>query len=224
MRTYGTGTAGGDGPDREQLERSRRRFSRPENEVPRVLPVSAVLGRTDDAVVALVGVAAYTTGLSLDAVVRLRVRPPGMRGGALHELTGGWGAYGAERATGLLLGLEYADGRTASTLGGPRQWPPGELGDDEPTILQQGGGGSELSVDESWWLSPLPPDGPLAVVCAFEAVGIAETRTELSAAWTSEGSAAQVLWPWQPEDASPPPEPDPPTSGWFAQRLRRGGD
>ena len=221
MRTYGTGTAGGDGPDREQLERSRRRFSRPENEVPRVLPVSAVLGRTDDAVVALVGVAAYTTGLSLDAVVRLRVRPPGMRGGALHELTGGWGAYGAERATGLLLGLEYADGRTASTLGGPRQWPPGELGDDEPTILQQGGGGSELSVDESWWLSPLPPDGPLRIVVRCDVLGLDETVTELDGTAIRAAAAGVVtLWPWVSPQAVQPPEPpalDLPAGSWFAR-------
>jgi len=61
-------------------------LSRLENEVPRVLPLAAVLGRTDDAVVAFIGVASYSTGLSLETVVRLRVRPRGMRHGALHEL------------------------------------------------------------------------------------------------------------------------------------------
>lgn len=97
MRSVSYGSASGDEPDQEQIERFRRRLSRLENEVPRVLPLAAVLGRTDDAVVAFIGVASYSTGLSLETVVRLRVRPRGMRHGALHELISGWGP-GADRA------------------------------------------------------------------------------------------------------------------------------
>jgi len=220
MRSVSYGSASGDEPDQEQIERFRRRLSRPENEVPRVLPVAAVLGRTDDAVVALIGVASYSTGLSLETVVRLRVRPRGMRHGALHELIGGWGP-GADRAVGLLLGLEYADGRTASTLGWHDGLNSGIVDDEWPRLSPQGSGGSEFGVDQSWWLSPLPPDGPLAVVCAFEAVGIVETRTELSQDWTTAGQQAQVLWPWQPQDTSPTPEPERPTTGWFASRQSR---
>lgn len=215
------GTVGGEESDREAFELLRRRRSQPANEVPRVLPVSAVLGRTEDAVVALLGITAYTSGMSLDIMVRLRMRPPGLRHGALHDLIGGW-YPGADRAIGLLIGLEYADGRIASTLN-DRAWPHGGLDDDEPALSPQGGGGSELSVDQNWWLSPLPPDGPLAVVCAFAAAGIEETRTELSQDWTTTGRQAQVLWPWQPEDTSPPPAPEPPVTGWFASRGRRAG-
>lgn len=222
MSMVSHGFGGGDGPDQQQRERFRRRMSLPDNEVPRVLPVAAVVGRTDDAVVALIGVSAYTTGLSLDVVIRLRVRPHGMRHNALHELTGGYGPA-ADGAVGLLLGLEFADGRTASTVGRERGWPPGSVEDNEPRLSPQGGGGSELSVQQSWWLTPLPPDGPLAIVCAFDAVGIVETRTELSQAWTTIGQQAQVLWPWQPEDDSPPPEPELPKTGWFASRQSRDG-
>lgn len=201
-------------------DRLRLRTSRPDNEVPIVLAAAAVLGRTDDAVVALVGVSAYTTGLHLDVVVRLRVRPQDMQHGSLHDLVTGWGS-GGQGAAGLLLGLEYADGRTASSLGGPRGLPFGAEDDDESVLVAQGSGGSDLSVDQGWWLSPLPPDGPLVVVCAFQTVGIGETRTELSQEWTTAGNRAQVLWPWQPEDASPPPEPELPTSGWFASRPQQ---
>lgn len=222
MRSVSHGVGGGDGPDQQQLERFHRRLSLPDNEVPRVLPVAAVVGRTDDAVVALIGVAAYTTGLSLEVVVRLRVRPNGLRRNAAPELTGGYGPAGGG-ALGLLLGLEFADGRTASTIGGERGWLPGSHQDDEPRLSPQGGGGSELSVNQSWWLTPLPPDGPLAVVCAFEAVGIGETRTELSQPWTTTGQQAQTLWPWQPQDDSPPPEPELPTTGWFAAHWTRDG-
>lgn len=65
----------------------------------------------------------------------------------------------------------------------------------------------------------VPPDGSLVVVCAFEAVGMVETRTELSQDWTTAGQ--QVLWPWQPQDTSPAPEPERPTTGWFASRQSR---
>lgn len=189
------GLSSADGPDPEQIDRPRMSTSRPDNEVPNVLAAAATLGRTDDAVVALVGVSAYTTGLHLDVVVRSRVRPQGTPYGWLHDLVSGL-RPGAQLATGLMLGLEYPDGRTASSLDWLSGRPPGFEHGPGPLLSPHASrGSSNLSVDQSWWLSPLPPDGRLVVVCAFQAVGIDEQQIELSQDWTTAGNRAQVLWP-----------------------------
>ena len=82
------------------------------------------------------------------------------------------------------------------------------------------------SVDASFFLAPLPPAGPLTVVCAWPAWGIAETTTVLDG---DEIHAAarevQVLWPLEPEDFSvpePAPLPDLPAGSWFARALGAG--
>jgi hypothetical protein len=44
-------------------------------------------------------------------------------------------------------------------------------------------------------LTPLPPAGPLLVVCAWSAVGIAESRTILDGTAIAEaGTRAVTLW------------------------------
>ena len=75
-------------------------------------------------------------------------------------------------------------------------------------------------MDQSWRLSPLPPEGPLRVVCSCAALGIEETTVELDA--TAMQRAAErviTLWPWAPPDFGeqlPPPPPDLPSDSWFA--------
>jgi len=56
-------------------------------------------------------------------------------------------------STRFLLGVEPADGRRAPNL--EEQWPPGA---DRDLALDQGSGsGSELIVEQSWEVYPLPP-------------------------------------------------------------------
>lgn len=203
-------------PTAEQLDAWRRRWAPPENEVPVPVPVSAVLGRTEDVAVALVGGAAYTTGLRFQVAVRLRAEPPGEHTHWMHLLDGGGDQ--------LLLGVEYADGRIATNL--PSPTPPGVAPDDtEPSLNPSGGSGGSRSYDQDFWLYPLPPPGPLVLVCAWPAFGIPESRTELDgAAVLQAASRAEVLWPWQPDEATPTrPEPAVPTSGWFARHRQDRG-
>lgn len=73
--------------------------------------------------------------------------------------------------------MEYADGRTAINIDNP-VWPPGQQDHHEPILMASGGGGGDLSLDQGFWLSPIPipPDGALTFVCSWLAFGIDETR------------------------------------------------
>ena len=188
-----------------------RRMNRPENELPTALPMNRLLSRTPDLAVALLGLQAYTTGVAFELAARARgLEEPGT-GNRL-------GAIFWERRPGtpqFLLGVEFADGRRASSL--PL---PGRSGD---IVFHPGGGsGGDTSVDQEWWLSPLPPDGPLHVVARCPEIGLEETVVELDGtAIRQAGESAIVLWSYEPPreyDQEPPPPPaDLPPDSWFAR-------
>ena len=148
----------------------------------------------------------FSTGVSLELAVRVRRGTLPMRD--LHEAL--WSRGGRESPA-LLIGVELPDGRRANNLG--RMAPADEL-----VFTQGGGSGNELSVDQGWWLSPLPPEGPLRFVVSCAALGIEETSTVLDGAAIQQAAADVVtLWPWSPpEPDSGPPPPDIPENSWFA--------
>jgi hypothetical protein len=196
-------------PDPEFL----RRMNPPENEIPVAVPVDTVLARTGGAVIALIAVRAYTTGVAFDLAVRVRAWPDSTRHG-LSELV-----FDHDRTGGrLLLGVELSDGSRASNLEfrGPQP-------DSTGIVFQpSGGSGGHLSVDQSWWLSPLPPEGPLRFVVSCAGLGIEETTTELDGTALHRAADRVVtLWPWTSPDLGErlqaPPE-DLPDDSWFAGR------
>ena len=120
----------------------------------------------------------------------------------------------------LLLGIEYADGRRASNLHDMRMMGPAMEGDDTRLVfVQQSGSSDESSVDQSYWVAPLPPEGPVTLVMAWPGFGMPESRTVLDGGAIQAAAArSTVLWPPQPaiehERPLPPPRP---SSGWFAE-------
>lgn len=154
-------------PTEADFEAWRIRGERPDNEIGWGLPVSVVLAHTPDAAVAVTHMSAFTTGVAFNLAVRLRVAPDGPGRGGLYELISPHGPPRGdiELNRRLLLGVEYADGRTATNLS-TNQWPPKHHDDREPTLMPNGGGGGELSVDNAFWLSPVPPDGPFTFICS----------------------------------------------------------
>lgn len=196
----------GGGPDPVQA----RRMNRPDNEIPVSVPLNAVLARTDQAAIAVASAQVYSTGVALDLAVRCRASVvPEHR--HLPELVF---AHGPESS--LLVGLELADGRRVSNI----QEFHGVPGPDEVFFHPAGGGGGRLSVEQSWWLSPVPPAGPLHVVVRCEPLGIPETRTVLDAGPLAAAASGVVeLWPWEPPpEMRPPGERDRriPRGSWFA--------
>jgi hypothetical protein len=186
-----------------------RRMSAPENEVPVALPQNVLLARTEDVAVALLGLQVYSTGLAFDLAVR--VRPVKLPMADLHQALWRHGPG----APSLLVGLELADGTRVDNVTGP-----GSAGD---VVFTQGSGsGNEYSVDQTWWLSPLPPEGPLTVVVRCPELGLAETSAVLDGtAIRAAADRVVELWPWErPPDhgRDEPPPPDLPDDSWFARR------
>ena len=200
-------------PTPERLDAWRRRTSAPDNEIPGAIPFSALLARTEDIALALTEASAHRHGMTFTLAIRLR--------NGEHVRLDLFGHHGFA-ADQLLLGVEYPDGRTASTVGGGPHFPA-PIEDDRPVLMRTGGGGGGRSYALTVWLTPLPLDGDLTVIVAWPAQGIGETRTVIPAETIAAGRAASVeLWPWQPyaqQRPDPPPPPDLPAGGWFAAQV-----
>jgi hypothetical protein len=198
-------------PHGEPDDDVQRRMQAPENEVPVALPQNLLLARTDDVAVALIGLQVYTTGVAFELTVRMRPSARQRFPHTLDELVWRHGPDGSR----FLLGVEFADGRRASSL-------PGVDGGD--VVFHPGGGsGGVATVEQSWWLSPLPPEGPLRVVVRCAELGIPEASVVLDGtAIRRAADDVMTLWPWErpPEygGSEPPPPPDLPDDSWFARR------
>jgi hypothetical protein len=187
-----------------------------------VVGPTLLLGRSDDAAVGITQIGAFSTGFQFTLAVRVRSTRPELAHGGLHLMVGGHTHPGIEITLEqrLLLGLEYPDGQRASTLRDMRMHRPGPTEAGQPLILvQHRGGGGEQGVDHIYWVSPLPPDGPVTFVLAWPAFGLPESRTVLDgAAIRAAAASSQVLWPPEPPlEPAPPPAPPRPSSGWFAE-------
>jgi hypothetical protein len=90
----------------------------------------------------------------------------------------------------LRVGVQFADGRKATNIAGRGQPPAG------PTLWPCGGGGGGGHFRQGYWVSPLPPAGPVGFVCQWPAAGIGLARHELDAGLILDGAArARVLFP-----------------------------
>jgi hypothetical protein len=226
-----TAGSGDEQPSADQIMEWQRRTSAPENEAPAGLEFSAVLGLTDETAVSVAGFRLYSTGLAFTLSVRLRKEPPHDLAHRLYELISGHGPGSPDDLDQrLLLGVEYADGRTATNL--TSDWPPrfdeSVTETTEPLLRTSSGGGGGRTYDQDFWLSPVPPAGPLIFVCRWPSHGITERHTELDGAQIAAAVArVQVLWPWEPAAEEPDPapvQPQLPTEGWFGGALRRRRD
>jgi hypothetical protein len=80
----------------------------------------------------------------------------------------------------LRFGVAFSDGRKATTL--EPAWFHGKRDRSGPHLYLGGGGGSGLDWTSDVWVTPLPPDGPVAFVCEWPAFGIEETRRSIPGA------------------------------------------
>jgi hypothetical protein len=217
----GEGDAVGEPPTPEQVERWRRRISPPDNELPAGVGLTVVLGRNDDAAVGITHVEAFSSGFRFTLAVRMRQPRPYLAQGGLFMLVSSHVRPGVEipLEDRLLLGIEYADGRRASNIEDIRMSGPTAVPDEQLILVPEGGGGDENSVDQAYWVAPLPPDGPVTIVLAWPGFGMPESRTDLDgAAIRAAAGRSHTLWPRQPPlQPSEPPSPARPSSGWFAE-------
>jgi hypothetical protein len=169
----------------------------PANELGVAVPLRAVLARTADVAIVADSLVAYSTGLTFRIAGRAR---PGSEidldtfAHAVH----GHHRGGREAMAGLLVGVELADGRKATSL---RGGPPGE--GDGPLLLQRGGGGGGGTFDVRYWLWPLPPPETLDLVAQWTARDIPLTRHTLEVAPLLAAAAqSERLWPDEPHDGT----------------------
>jgi hypothetical protein len=176
----------------------------PEDSLGVVVPLRLVLARTKNLAMAIPGATAYRNGFTFELAIR---RAAGEDDSldthrALH-----WLGEGSPPPEVLRVGVQFADGQRATNLDNwwdyfapqdPEQAPP-----PGPVLLPHSGRGGERVWDQSYWVWPLPPDGPLTFVVEWPAQGVSLTRAGVEAVRLVQAAAQdERLWP---ED---PPTPD----------------
>ena len=197
------------GPDGRPTDEFLRLMGPPANQIPAAVPLNVVLHRSDDLAIALLALQVYSTGLTFDLVARARTGDIRV---SLTDLLFDRPRRSTEGQ--FLLGVEFADGRRLSNAA--------HHGPETGAVLEaRGGGGGERAVRQTWWLAPLPPEGPLTFVLRCDALGVEETSTVVDGdAIRSAVADVVTLWPWgRPylmDDPPPPPPPDLPPGSWFS--------
>lgn len=172
---------------------------------PGLSPLTVVLGRSSSTAVLVQGIGCYPSGLVLRLVVRLRERGREARRRVWQELdvTHGRGQLSMFLPPGgLRWGVELADGRRVTTVDAYSPWnesPPDAAVAWVPDRPVLEGLARPSVFGSAWsremWLWPLPPPGPLRLVCSWPDRGVAETTTEVDAG-PMRAAAAQAASCW----------------------------
>ena len=176
----------------------------PEDSFGVLVPLRLVVVRTADLAVAIPSATGYRNGFGFE----LAIRRAAAEGDAFAlDRTLDWlGREGSPPPEVLRVGVQFADGQKATSL---ESWwdyfdpqdaaqapPPG------PVLVPQGGAGGERVRSQSYWVWPLPPDGPLAFVVEWPALGVPLTQARVDGALIRQAAAQdEGLWPAAPEDA-----------------------
>ena len=171
------------------------RLGPPTDQVPGVVPVEVVLGRSSDVAVLLTGMRAFPDGVAMVLGVRLRQRVAGVDVEAWDDMFDhGHPEPGDSRwqEARLRWGFTFADGAGVSNL----EAHPGGI-----SLHGGGGSGSDQGCDRDYWLSPLPPAGPIQVFSEWPRAGLPLAVSIIDALPILEAAArSRALWP---EPASP---------------------
>jgi hypothetical protein len=160
----------------------------PEAELPGLVPIDTLhFDRSDQAAVAIIGIAAYARGFEFFVARRIRPGTPGLDQDPTPEMR----SRRRRDSEDFPVSVHFSDGRTAIS-GGPRD-------DSEPTgpiLKRRGGGGTSHSQLLRWWVWPLPPAGPLEFSCQWPVYGIGETRVGIDGQQILDAARRSVqLWP-----------------------------
>jgi hypothetical protein len=161
-------------PPRPALQhRVPRPWDPPESEIPAIVPIGTLqFARSEQAAIAIIGIAAYTTGFDIFMARRVRPDLPGFDDGPTPEMLRGVTDPLSFPFFSLLLsdGTKVDSGRPYKESQPPR-----------PILRSRGGDGTSHSQFFRWWAWPLPPKGSLGFVSQWPIYGIAETRVSIDA-------------------------------------------
>jgi hypothetical protein len=183
----------------------------PGGTVPGVVALELVLARSEAVAVFVSRVDAYPSGFALELMVMSELADDALDPLLFgpRRLRGlGRGPGSADKSLPeekLRFGVQFADGTKATnTQEGVRE----PFQEPAPPVLHtSGGGGGSGRWYQSLWIWPLPPPGPLWLVCEWPSAKIALTRHEIDAQQILDAaSRAQVIFS---EEHLPLPEPRP---------------
>jgi len=170
-------------------------MSPPEDELGVAVPVQQVLTAGDEAVVVLSSCVAYTTGFQLVVGIRRKNEPPPLANPRLHR---------DMPETSMEIGVRFTDGRETSPARDAAQRraffdavaagsdPPLPAG---PMIGSGGGGGGGRRWDWTYWIWPLPPDGPMTVIARWPAGRVPDGEIQVDgSAIRMAGERSEKLW------------------------------
>jgi hypothetical protein len=175
----------------------------PDNVMPGAVPTEALLAASAKAVVWISILWAYPTGFQFG--LSLRIREPQAHGnwasgplfaGELYPETGALEWRPGER---FHFALSFADGRTVDNRPRIDHAPP-SASDPAPKrgieLRSESIRLSPQTLDELYWVWPLPPSGPIRFLCEWAAMGVGPTLVEVDAGPLRDASARSVvLWP-----------------------------
>jgi hypothetical protein len=167
----------------------------PSGAVPGVAPLEHVLAQNKKVAICLDHIAAYPLGFEVNLTILFDNVDPGFGPilGSRRIRNVGRSEISPEM---LRFGVQFADGTKATNT---RSRLPGLTDRDEPSepvILERGGRGDGDRWEQSYWLWPLPPPGPLAFVCEWPGVEIPLTRWEIDGKTVRDASGrSQVIFP-----------------------------
>jgi hypothetical protein len=175
----------------------------PEDVLGAIVPLALVVGRSENAVVALRHATVAGEGVALQFVAAAR----GLRDARASRLMHDQHVFDPEDEPSdalLRLGLELPDGRRVSNLDrrrGPAGWASIETRPNAPVFFPHGGGGGSsgngrVSMQPAYWLWPLPDSGAIRIFCEWPAVDLPLSSAELDVAPLVEARERIVpLWP-----------------------------
>lgn len=155
---------------------------------------SAVVGRSPRGVVAVQHLSAVPEGFEFDVVAYSRVRA---------EWDPMYGLAGVRRRPGedarglgpehLRFGVLFSDGRRATNLGPPMATPEGAH--RGIWMRSFSGEADQERARARYWVSPLPPPGPVTFVCEWPVYDVPESRVEIDGALLHEAASRAVdVW------------------------------
>jgi hypothetical protein len=168
---------------RRRRKRREEHYLSPTLIVPGYLP-GFVLATSDEQAVVVGQIKCYPSGFGfeLESVSRYEIEPdddPRLWAMDLYP-------HRRREVTPAMLrfGIEYSNGKKATTLDLPDSKTPFDRrGDDSgPQLAQGGGGGGGGYWSQKFWVWPLPPEGPVTFACEWPAFGIEETLRRIDGA------------------------------------------
>lgn len=181
----------------------------PDNVLGSAVAVQAVVARTQQLVIAVVGVVAYPQGFEFCCLVQHR---RGLEGTGLMYGGGRRPGHPGPEPEGLAaelfrIGVQFSDGTKATNVGGMGHRPPPGTDEEPPraVMMPMGGGGGGHSWRQRLWIWPLPPPGRLSFVAEWPSEGVELSRVDVDAdAIRNAAEQAEILWPADDEAPVPP--------------------